>query len=95
MTLKAREVPLTVALVLGLHLRTTCVCPSFLLECVGTKVSMGCGPFSKAPFLISCVIFFSFIQACFCPSWGLQHTVGELGALEVESRSYGSEERRA
>lgn len=46
--------------------------------------------FSKDSFLISCVIFFSFSQACFCPSWASStvHTVGVPGALEVASTSH-------
>lgn len=95
MTLKAWEVPLTVALVLGLHLRTTCACPSFLLECVGTKVLMGLGALQQGPFFDLLRDFLFFRPGLFLPLVGQQHTVGELRALEVESRSHGSGERRA
>lgn len=44
----------------------------------------------KAPFLISHVIFFFSPSACFHPSWASStvHTGGELGAVEVVSRSH-------
>lgn len=71
MTFKAREVPLTVALVLGLHLRTTCACPSFLLKCVvGTKVSMGCVPLQQGPFFDLLCAFLFFHPGQFLPLLG-------------------------
>lgn len=43
------------------------LCPVGVCGHQGTDGTVVC--FSKDSFLISCVIFFSFSQACFCPSW--------------------------
>ena len=63
MAWKALQAPLTVALVLGLYLRATCACPSFralLGVCGDQGIDWAVVCFSKSPFLIFCVILFSF-----------------------------------